>query len=83
VAGTSEAPDQRAALESLRESGLFVTQLAPARRGAARSASVQSAVAQGAVTQGSVARSMAPRSTPEVATVPRPTATAAARTATR
>jgi type II secretory pathway component PulF len=36
VAGTSEAPDQRAALESLRESGLFVTQLAPAYAGERR-----------------------------------------------
>lgn len=67
VAGTSEAPDQRAALESLRESGLFVTQLAPAGRAAAareavsRAAVAQAAVAHGTVTQGSVAQGLAPR----------------------
>ncbi|MDF2440294.1 MAG: type pilus assembly protein PilC [Abditibacteriota bacterium] len=31
ISGTREAADQRAALEGLREAGLFVTQLAPAR----------------------------------------------------
>ena len=39
VSGTSEAPDQRAALEALRELGLFVTQLVPAGRNATRNAS--------------------------------------------
>ncbi|HEX8234759.1 MAG TPA: type II secretion system F family protein [Abditibacteriaceae bacterium] len=86
VAGTSEAPDQRTALESLRESGLFVTQLAPAGRAtsgraasgraASRSTAVsgavtQSAVVQGAVAQGAVAQgTVAQRMAPRSAPVP-------------
>lgn len=33
VSGTREAPDQRAALEALREQGFFVTQLGPSKSG--------------------------------------------------
>jgi type II secretory pathway component PulF len=32
VAGTRDAPNQRAALEALRELGLFITQLTPTSR---------------------------------------------------
>lgn len=43
VTGTREAPDRRAALEALRELGLFVTQLAPASSSPFRAAPAKSA----------------------------------------
>jgi type II secretory pathway component PulF len=78
VAGTSEAPDQRAALEALRESGLFVTQLAPAGRAAAarkaisRAAVAQAAVAHGTVAHGTVAHGTVPQGSVVQNGAPRP-----------
>lgn len=81
ISGTREATDQRAALESLREAGLFVTQLAPTRGRRTESTPASMSAAPTAA-QSTLVAPLAESATPAGVPSPRPE-TGAVSTATQ